>query len=169
MPFAPIDLTKSGNIRYSLQRLARDARPFLSIIHLAFSGNYRNGSAGGPDARYIRGVVGITNNVWRPSGIILDLSDLTYEWGDEMGDVVEAPSNHPFAIVVSPLCEPAISSLCCASTPSKTVLDREQFFDSFEAALHYLRQQIVHEWHALLAKYPEGTEGTDLINVSDLE
>jgi len=169
MPFAPIDLTKSGNIQYSLRRLAREARPFLSIIHLAFSGTYRVGSGGKPDAHYIRGIVTITNDIWRPSGIILDLTHLSYEWGDEMELVLEAPSNHPFAIVVSPLCEPAISSLCCAGTPSKSVLDREDFFDSFESAFQYLRQQVVQEWHALLAKYPEGTERTDLINVSDLE
>src|SRR5262245_38560384 len=111
MKFDIINLTKDGNISYSLWRWARDKTPFLSIIHVAFAGDYRSGSAGTPDAHFIEGMLRTVDAVWRPSAMILDLRDLRYEWGDEMSLVLEPPTDI-YAIVVSPKCEPAISTLC---------------------------------------------------------
>src|SRR5262245_36579816 len=111
MKFTAVDLTRGGNISYSIQRWARDKKPFLSVIHLAFAGEYRSGHAGAPDAHYIEGIVRTVHEIWRPSALILDLRELSYEWGDEM-DLVLQPPTDISAIVVSPKCEPAISTLC---------------------------------------------------------
>src|SRR5215468_9652310 len=111
MKFAAVDLTKGGNISYSIRRWARDKRPFVSIIHLAFAGDYRSGSGGAPDAHYIGGMTRTVHEVWSPSAMILDLRELSYEWGDEMDLVLQSRINIS-AILVSPKCEPAISTLC---------------------------------------------------------
>ena len=78
MKFDAIDLSKNGNISFSLRRWARNKQPFLSIVHVAFSGDYRSGSSGAPDAHYIDGIVRTVDAVWSPSAMILDLRDLDY-------------------------------------------------------------------------------------------
>src|SRR6266436_2805770 len=110
MRFEPINLTKDGNINFSLKRWGRDRKPFLSIIHATFSGDYRSGSSGAPDAHHIEGTMRTVHDVWRPSAVVLDIRDLHYEWGDEMALVLE-PATKISAILVSPKCEPAISTL----------------------------------------------------------
>jgi hypothetical protein len=168
MKFDAIDLTNNGNIRYSLQRWARDKAPFLSIIHLAFSGDYRLGSRGAPDAYYISGLVHTVDAIWHPSAMILDLSTLHYEWGNDM-DLVLQPLGEVVAFVVGPKCERAISTLLYGVDTTKSVLEAVHFFDAFEPALKYVRQALVIEWNAKVEKRPPGLGSADLITLDDLQ
>ncbi|QIF01216.1 hypothetical protein [Roseimicrobium sp. ORNL1] len=167
MNFQPVSLAKEGNIEYSLRRWARGERPYLSIVHIAFSGDYRDGSSGAPDAHYIAGVAGILKAVWRPAAMILDLRELRYEWGDEMIIVLKSPSD-VHAILVGPKCEPAISSLCCGIASGKSVLERPHFFREFEPAIEFVKEALVEDWNSKLERYKGMLSEEDRITVEDL-
>jgi hypothetical protein len=148
MPFETIDLSNRSNIRHSLRCLARGERPALSIVHLAFSGTFRDGPAGDPDGLYVHGIIGIAHAIWHPSGMILDLTELTYNWGDGMIDLLEPPSNNPFVLIVGPQCKQGISQLCYGFPATRTVLDREDCFESFEPAFRSVREKVVNRWNS---------------------
>ncbi|HEX4084779.1 MAG TPA: hypothetical protein VHY22_07710 [Chthoniobacteraceae bacterium] len=148
MPFESIDLTNGGNIRYTMRRLARCEMPFLSILHLSFSGDYRAGCDGAVDARYIRGIVETACTIWRPSGLILDLAGLSYEAGEGIDELFEPVIDEPVAYLVSSLCEPGMSRKCRHPLSSKTILDRENVFNSFDLALRYAREKVVENWNS---------------------
>ena len=167
MKFDAIDLTKKGNITYSLRRWARSEKPFLSIVQVAFSGDYRSGSSGAPDAHYIEGMVRTVDAVWNPSAMVLDLRDLRYEWGDEM-DLVLQPPKDISAIVVSPKCEPAISTLFYGIDTKKSVLDEPHFFDALDPAIDYVIQALVADWNSKVEQRPEWLTQADLITTDEL-
>ena len=167
MKFAAIELSKNGNIGFSLRRWARDKQPFLSIVHVSFSGDYRSGSSGAPDAHYIDGLVRTVDAVWSASGLILDLSDLRYEWGDEM-DLVLQPPTAIAAIVVSSKCEPAISTLFYGIDTKETVLDEPHFFDAFDPAIGYVIEALAADWNSKVEQNPQWFTQSDLITPDDL-
>jgi hypothetical protein len=152
MKFDAIDLSKDGNIRCSLRRWARKKQPFLSIVHVAFSGDYRDGSAGAPDAHCIVGMTGIANEVWRPSALIVDLRDLHYTWGDEM-DLVLSPPSEFAAILVGPKCERAISTLWYGINTTQSVLEEPHIFRDFEPAVDYVTRGVVAQWNAMVEEH----------------
>jgi hypothetical protein len=168
MKFDAINLTKDGNISYSFCRWARNKKPFLSIIQLAFSGDYRSGSSGAPDAHYIEGMVRTVVAVWNPSAMVLDLRNLRYDWGDEM-DLVLQPPKEISAIVVSLKCEPAISTLFYGIDTKKSVLNEPHFFDSLDLAIEYVTQALVADWNSKVKARPEWLTQADLITANDLQ
>jgi hypothetical protein len=167
MKFDAIDLSKNGNISFSLRRWARNKEPFLSIVHVAFSGDYRSGSSGAPDAHYIDGIVRTVDAVWSPSAMILDLCDLHYQWGDEM-DLVLQPPRDISAIVVSPKCEPAISTLFYGIDTKESVLDEPHFFDALDAAVDYVIQALAADWNLKVEQHPDWFTQSNLIREDDL-
>lgn len=142
MEFEAIDLAQGSNIQFSIQRWTGDKRPYRSILLISFSGDYRDGAAGGPDALYMNGIVGMINEIWSPGGIILDLRNINYKWGDEMDLVLSAPSQDPFAVLVSEKCEPAISTLVLGLESKESVLQQDGFFDSLDAAFNFIQQKL---------------------------
>jgi|HubBroStandDraft_6_1064221.scaffolds.fasta_scaffold06404_7 hypothetical protein len=167
MKFDAIDIGKKGNIRCSLQRWARNKKPFLSIVQVAFSGDYRTGSAGAPDAHYMDGMNRIVDAVWNPSALILDLRDVDYQWGDEM-DLVLQPPTDIIAIVVSSKCERAISTLFYGINTKESVLAETHFFDSLEPAIEFVTQALVADWNSKVHQHPEFLSTADLITDDEL-
>lgn len=168
MTFEPIDLTRSSAITHSLRRWARGSKPFLSILHVAFSGKYRDGSGGRPDAYFIRSVVHTAYEIWSPSGIVIDFSDLTYEWGDEMDVAYESPGDIPTAIIVGPRCVRALSTLRYGLKSERSITEEKDVFRAFPDAIAWLRSRVVEDWNALVRKHPEWSPPSDMIAEKDL-
>lgn len=87
---------------------------------VAFSGEYGVGSAGNPDAAYMRAVVTSAAAAWDSVGVVLDLRELEYSWGNALMSVVQAAEylhqsddDNPFPvrIVVSDKCRDGLVSL----------------------------------------------------------
>lgn len=89
--------------------------PDFKVIR--YTGHYRHGSAGKADARYISATTAAAHEAWFSSGIVLDFTELQYEWGDEMECVFDIGqrSQHncafPLVIVVGPECKEGLKSL----------------------------------------------------------
>src|SRR6266550_2062673 len=72
------------------------------ILIAKFTGRYRPGCQGNPDAAYLVAMGVAAVSYWEPKGVVLDVSQLEYVWGDMM-DMVRggawAGLNVPFAVV----------------------------------------------------------------------
>ena len=85
------------------------------ILVIEFNGKHRIGSEGNNDSVFMATIVRAAMNVWYVDGIVLDFSDLIYEWGNSIGDVLLAGKSvlgrkFPTAVVVSELSRPALES-----------------------------------------------------------
>ena len=166
MNFDPIDLHHGSNITYTIRRWARETRPFISIVHLAFIGTYRSGSAGAPDAHYMSGILAIVDGVWRPSAIILDLSSLAYEWGDDM-EILLPSDGGENAVIVGAGSRRALSTLSWGVDTTHDITELPNFFDSFDAAHRYVAERKVESWTASIDR-SNPSEQDELITLADL-
>jgi len=89
--------------------------PAFKVI--AYKGEYGHGSAGSKDATYILASAAGAHAAWYSKSIVLDFTELSYEWGDEMELVLSIGHDrvtrcpYPIAIVVGPMCKAALTSL----------------------------------------------------------
>ena len=88
------------------------------VLELRFGGEYGSGSAGNPDAAFMGDMVSLAigSCPW-VDGVLLDLSELVYDWGDAIERVFDAVTRRderlPVACVIlgGPRSAPALSSL----------------------------------------------------------
>ncbi|MBK8975658.1 MAG: hypothetical protein IPM29_07010 [Planctomycetes bacterium] len=84
----PDDLTEvdpfgGSSIRYRISTWGDDIEDeWVTVAVVSFAGTYRPGSAGTPDAALMVAVLGASLAHCHPDAVIIDLSDLTYSWGD---------------------------------------------------------------------------------------
>lgn len=89
--------------------------PAFKVI--SYHGEYRHGADGKPDALYIMATAAAAHEAWYTDGIIIDFSDLRYEWGDNMewvlGIARTTPDgcSYPLVIIVGDKCREALLSL----------------------------------------------------------
>lgn len=107
-----------------------DPRPILVI---AFSGCYRHGSQGTSDAGYMAGVVALGCEVWEHQSLIIDLTQLSYRWGNDFGTGLGHPGEQPCVIVLGPQARAAESI--------GYRIDHQRVFEDIQAALMHLRQK----------------------------
>ncbi len=143
MSLSTVTFQGDSSIAHSFQ-LQREPR---SILVARFEGVYRVGCKGAPDGRLIQGLTGAALIIWRPSGLILDLRQLSYVWGDEMEEVLgmRGEIKIPFAVVGSELCLPAIGTLIkqfSGFKELKTATDAENVFEGIEEAFDYVGRKI---------------------------
>ena len=139
----PVSLEDPANpIRCEFSLIDPEIPGKWHILVARFVGKYRLGHLGDPDATYIASMARAAMFNWEPSGLILDLSQLDYKWGDMM-DLVLNPNQWsgfktPFAVVVGPDCRDAIASLKFGTDTTKSAADITGFFDTLPAAIDYL-------------------------------
>lgn len=88
----------------------------LELLVLAFRGVYRPGSQGNPDARRMRAEALAHLGVWPCDGLLLDLRELAYTWGDAILGVLDlevpdATLSPPTLILAGPASRPGLSTL----------------------------------------------------------
>lgn len=118
-----------------------------TILIAKFSGTYRIGSSGAPDARFVSGMINAALEVWdwAQDGLVIDFSALAYEWGDEMDYFMGSAwvrwygPHIPSATVVGPKCERGIATLLFGEDTRQPATDQEWILDDLEAAVTYVR------------------------------
>ena len=72
-------------IRYSFWTKEHPGKSYAKhVLVICFEGTYHDGSSGNPDASFMLSMGNAGVQAFNPDAIILDLSALKYEWGDEM-------------------------------------------------------------------------------------
>lgn len=143
----PLDFAQMSDIRvaFSGAKLRPDGR--CDILIASFSGVYRVGYEGKADARLIHALGQAGVIAWDPDGVILDFSELDYQWGDNLRDILDIGEQEfgieglPQAIVVGPRCERAVRSLFAWPGPGRSE-SSEWIFSDFEQAWNYIEAEI---------------------------
>lgn len=144
MAYEPLDLEALSDIDVSY-RIARSIhKPNRRVLVVSFSGEYRGGSDGNPDARYmlLKASAGLAA-VHRRAGIVLDLTDLEYVWGDLLETVFAVgntahPSAVPLAVVVGRHCEAAVRTLILGIDSRKRLRTVKWVFRDLDKACEYV-------------------------------
>jgi hypothetical protein len=113
----------------------------IDILVISFHGTYRDGSAGSPDAGLIKGIVKTGLTVFAPFSLLIDFSDLEYNWGDNLDLSFEETGNTTTVVLVSEKCRRAMSTLSFGVDTNKDIVDNEFFFDSFDKAIDKLKSK----------------------------
>jgi len=126
---------------YKIKNL-RDTH-LIDILVISFHGAYRDGSTGSPDAGLIKGIIKTGVSVFDPFSLLIDLSDLEYNWGDNLDLSFEAAEPTTTVVLVGEKCRRAMSTLYNGINTDKDIVDNEFFFDNFDKALEKLKSKSV--------------------------
>lgn len=134
----PLDITREAPLLW--YRLFALGHPYAEsgAVVVQFGGVYRWGGCGNPDARFMHGVVGLADTLFEPWNLIVDLSSLSYEWGDAILDFAPLASHSSLALVVGPDCEHGLATLFFGMPTTKRAIQRSGVFASVKAARRYL-------------------------------
>ncbi|GAB7044580.1 MULTISPECIES: hypothetical protein [Catenuloplanes] len=118
VPFVttPRTLGELSALRYRFATARRgDAEAWMrdELLLVSFAGTYGTGSAGNGDAAFMRAVLALARRAFAPAGVVLDLRDVEYHWGDMMASVLNDAvlGGVSPAVVVSGTCRPAMTGL----------------------------------------------------------
>ena len=136
-----VPFSNKSSINYSIQiaTTGEITSPTTLIIH--FMGEYRYGTGGNPDARYMIEIISAAIDRWPPNSLLIDLSKLSYEWGDKIEGVLDFANYLPTAFIVGAKCREGLSSLVFGLYTKKDVTDAEEFFENISEAFEYLRNK----------------------------
>ncbi|WP_276918974.1 hypothetical protein [Aneurinibacillus aneurinilyticus] len=142
------DLNELSDIDVDIYTFDSKKLRYGEIMLITFKGYYRTGSAGNSDAMYMRTMGEAALIAWEPSGAILDMSQLTYKWGDKLEIVFDTGARYfydepfPTAVVVGPNCEEAVRTLLLGMDSKEPIESVEWVFKDLEAACNYIEQKL---------------------------
>ncbi|GLI10717.1 hypothetical protein YDYSG_67530 [Paenibacillus tyrfis] len=120
---------------------------YRDIMIIKYSGEYGFGSAGNSDAVYMKAMGRAALEAWKPDAIILDWSDLKYEWGDMLEMVLDIDIGCcepalPMAVIVGPPCEEAVRTLLLGIDSEEELETIEWVFKNKDEAIDYIEKQL---------------------------
>ncbi|WII35143.1 hypothetical protein [Paenibacillus thiaminolyticus] len=148
LPINEVQLADMSGIEVKYYIGSAANRPYDEVLLIAYAGQYGFGSSGNHDARYMRAMGVAALEAWEPSGVILDWSELHYEWGDmlervlDIGSVKYADETFPLAVIVGPHCEEAIRTLLLGLHSTDSLDKFEWIHRDRESAWRYIEAQI---------------------------
>ena len=140
MQLEPISLETFSKIRHSAALPPHEKFSQPEFLYVAFRGEYRDGAEGRPDALCITATVAALDTAWYSKAFIIDLTELKYDWGDEMsllwsiGWEQAFGAQRPLAVIVGDKCRHALQTLD---------LDQYKLYaaESFDDAVASIRRQ----------------------------
>jgi len=141
MKLLPVRLEDETRLRYEFQLETSGRNSFCYTLIAKFIGEYRDGSAGRPDVDFIVGMTNLAVAMWHPAALVLDLSDLRYEWGDEMSWLLPPSVTCKAAVVVGPKCARAIATVMWGLDTQKQATEADFIFETVEAAWESVRHR----------------------------
>lgn len=115
-----------------------------TVLVIRFTGTYRVGSAGNPDATFMMAMGNTGVEVSHPHAIVIDLSGLTYSWGDMLEGVLSIgrTPDRPSAVVVGKHCRVAVGTLLFGENSTKDICEQDGYFDLLEPAWRYVTSML---------------------------
>ena len=137
-------LEELSNLTYKIFTCPFKEKSYLDAIVVAFYGEYGFGSAGNEDAHFMTAIIKAALAAWVPQALIIDLRQMTYEWGDLIARAIDAGAGQyydapfPTAIVISDRNREGLTSLIS----QELFADPEKWlFDSLETAMQAVEEQ----------------------------
>lgn len=141
MKLKPLDIRSDVSIDHAYFETSLPTPPHLEVLVVRFAGTSGFGCANNSDAIYMDAMIRAGIAAFDSVGVILDLREMVYEWGDMMlcpfgaGSRYYVDSDLPIVAVVSDVNRKGLTSLMAdeANVDPTTVL-----FDTMDAALDRL-------------------------------
>lgn len=136
----PVSIEKLSDIKFTAALAPHERVSSSEFLLVAFTGVYRDGSAGAPDATFIAAIMEAAQRAWYTDSVIIDLSGLAYHWGDEMDWIHDVGYDYgsrchkPLAIIVGDDCRDALKTLAPAEYELNCV-------ESLDEALELIRRK----------------------------
>lgn len=109
-----------------------------TVLVMSCNGSFGIGSAGNADATFLVAMGKAGLEAFGPDGIVLDLRELSYEWGDMLDAVFGVAGELPLAVVVGERCRIAIGTLCFGENSATDATEEDWIFDSLSDAWSYV-------------------------------
>src|SRR5690349_21152281 len=77
-------LSDLSSIRHAYFTSPLPSRSYFKILIVRFEGDCGYGSGSNSDATFMSAIIAAGLQSWEPVAVILDLRQLSYEWGDQM-------------------------------------------------------------------------------------
>ncbi len=138
MDLRPLDIRSNVSIDHTYFETALPSPPHLDVLVVRFSGTSGFGCANNSDAIYMDAMIRAGIAAFDSVGVILDLREMAYEWGDTMLCPFAAGSGHyvdsdlPIVAVVSDVNRKGLTSLM---TEEALIDPTTVLFDTMDAAL----------------------------------
>jgi hypothetical protein len=136
IPWKPVEVFPESALAWEVTETSWDEGEwFCQVRRVRFSGVYRPGSAGSPDAGLMMAVTAAALARDSPDVVLFDLAELDYRWGDGLLGVFQVvgarDAEHPVecVVVAGEACIGAVRSLAGGAAASG-----EWLFESVEAA-----------------------------------
>jgi hypothetical protein len=137
-------------------RLARVEHAGQRLLMASFVGEYRPGSQGNPDAQLMKAVLASALSAWDFDGVVLDLRELSYVWGNSLLGVFDQRYPMAWSILVGEKSAAAVRSLV-GNTPLHGTLE-EAVAHAAEAAEELARRSDELETATLVIAVAEGAD-----------
>jgi hypothetical protein len=143
----PVAFSDLSSIQYAFH-LGTGTVTHDIILVVSFAGACGIGTGCDDDAHLMEAIGQAAVLAWRPFGLILDLRELTYEWGDMMTEVLtlgEPKRRHglPTTVLASARCREGLTSLLKEEMGEDPDL---WLFDDLPAAVQELERQMQRYW-----------------------
>ncbi len=141
-------LEELSEIKYEVHIGKSSEVNYLEIMVLKFMGVYGFGSTGNSDAIFMRAIGEAVLEAWEPGGLIIDLSELSYEWGDQleyvfgMGSYKYRDMPFPIALIVGDKSEEAIRTLLVGIKSTKGLNEIGWVFKEISDAWNYIETKL---------------------------
>jgi hypothetical protein len=114
------------------------------LLVIRYHGVYRIGCDGNPDATYMAAIGRAAIDVFEPGAGVIDLSDLSYQWGDMLEIVWDIGGRRelPCAVIVGDKCRAAVGTLIFGEASTTDACEAEFVFDTLAAAVAYVSAKL---------------------------
>lgn len=113
------------------------------VLVVQYSGTYGIGSGGNSDAVYMTAMGKAAIEAFDPDALILDMTRLSYEWGDLIEQVFDVGENRaPVALIVGENCRIAIGTLCFGENSTTDACEEDWIFDSLNDAWKFVTKLV---------------------------
>lgn len=144
-----VKLEELSSIEYEVHIGNSNTVDYLEIMILKFRGTYGFGSDGNSDAAYMSAIGKAVLEAWEPGGLVIDLSELTYEWGDRLEYVFSIGSDKysdtpfPVSLIVGKKSEEAIRKLLLGIDSNESIENTGWVFRDLDHAWNYVECKLL--------------------------
>jgi hypothetical protein len=128
----PLALGDLSTARCAFAECQLPSDQFACCLIVSFDGEAGNSHQHCGTFTFMTAMIAAGLAAWVPSALILDLTKLTYEWGDDMARVLAESGDLPTTVVISEVNREGLTSLVEAEMSAKA---SEWLFDSLLEAL----------------------------------
>ena len=153
MELKQLDIRNDVSITHAYFETKLPSPPHHDVLVVQFTGQSGFGCANNSNARYMAAMIHAGLTSFSPIGVLLDLREMAYEWGDMMAQPLCGGHAHyangrnlPLAVVISDVNRGGLTSLV---TDELGLDPSSLLFESMEAALRHLDRD-VPDWDPIV-------------------